>query len=250
MKSYSREHLADASLMSAAVARLAQGRGVEADHLADIAAIEKRRLYLPAGYPSMFAFCLKEWNLCEQAAYFRIRAARAARKFPAIFDAVADGRLHVSAVVLLKPHLTAANVDELIAVATRKSKREIQQLLAERYPQPDLPTCVRALPARAIPEPLAAPGPDELFPGIVGPETFAVEQPAPAQVAAPEPRRPTVTPLAPKRYGLQLTMSQEMHDDLRHAQGNLRLRCRTHNLYGAECTYGSGFMRDRRPKAG
>ena len=221
MKSYSRKHVADATLMSAAIARLAQGRGVEADHLADIAAIEKRRLYLSAGYPSMFAFCVKQWNLCEQAAYFRIGAARAARKFPALFEAVADGRLHISAVVLLKPHLTAANLDELIAAATRKSKREITQLLAERYPQPDVPTRVRALPSPAfgelLPPPLAA-GKDKLFPGIVEPETVASETSAPAQVAAPERRRPTISPLAPKRYGLQLTMSQEMHDDLRRAQ--------------------------------
>jgi 5-methylcytosine-specific restriction endonuclease McrA len=31
--------------------------------------------------------------------------------------------------------------------------------------------------------------------------------------------------------------------------GNLRLRCRAHNQYAAECTFGTGFMRDKREQA-
>jgi len=104
------------------------------------------QLYLPAAYPSMFAYCVGELHFSEDAAFKRIKAARAARRFPAIFDAVAEGRLHLSAAVMLAPRLTEDTVDELLAAATHKSKAEIEQLLAERFPAPDLPAWVEALP--------------------------------------------------------------------------------------------------------
>ena len=36
--------------------------------------------YLPGGFPSMYAYCVEELRLCEQAAYKRILVARTARK--------------------------------------------------------------------------------------------------------------------------------------------------------------------------
>lgn len=48
------------------------------------------------------------------------------RLFPEILEALEDGRLHLSAVVLLSPHLTTATVTELIAAATHKNKTEIE----------------------------------------------------------------------------------------------------------------------------
>ena len=60
--------------------------------------------------------------------------ARAARQFPAIFVAVAKGRLHLSGLVLLAPHLTPENADELLATAAHMSQSEIERLVAERFP--------------------------------------------------------------------------------------------------------------------
>ena len=64
-----------------------------------------------------------------------IEAARAARQFPAIFDAVAEGRLELSAVIRLAPHLTPETADDLLAAAARKTEFELEQLLAERFSQ-------------------------------------------------------------------------------------------------------------------
>src|SRR6266545_831343 len=93
----------------------------------------------PAGHPSMYSYCVHELHLSDETAFKRIRAARTARQFPSILAALADGRLHVSAVVLLAPYLTPANADELLTAAAHRSKAEIEQLLAERFPRPDLP---------------------------------------------------------------------------------------------------------------
>src|SRR5262245_39854924 len=106
---------------------------------------DARHAYLPAGYQSMLAYCVGELHRDEQAALKLIRAARIAHKFPVPFDAVADGRLHLTGVILLKPHLTDANVDELLAAAAHKTRTEIELLLAERFPKPDVPTRVEDL---------------------------------------------------------------------------------------------------------
>jgi hypothetical protein len=58
---------------------------------------------------------------------------------------LAEGKLHVSAVVLLAPYLRPENVEELLSAATHKTQKETEQLLAERFPQAHVPTTIRAL---------------------------------------------------------------------------------------------------------
>ena len=103
---------------------VAHERTATAAVLAHLAEFDARRLYLPAGYPSMVAYCLHELRLSEDGAYKRIHAARAARKFPALFSAVAEGRLHLTGAGLLVPHLTAENADALLAAATPDQGRD------------------------------------------------------------------------------------------------------------------------------
>ena len=180
------------------------------DHIAEF---DHRRLFRPAGYASMFAYCVGRLHLSEVAAYKRIRAARAARRFPAIFDAIAEGRLHLSAVVLLAPYLTEATSGELLAASVHRTRAEIERLLAERYPRPDVPTRIQpALPALA--DSL------ELTPGSVGETQMPGPEVTPGSVPMPvgSNERPIVKPLAPLRFELRCTIDQETHDALRHAQ--------------------------------
>ena len=113
--------------------------------LALIAEVDERLLYLPAGYPSMCAYCVHELHLSKEAALKRIHAARAAREFEGILDAVAEGRVHLSGVLMLAPHLTPENAADLLAAATHRTKAKIERLIAERFPRPDVPTRVAAL---------------------------------------------------------------------------------------------------------
>src|SRR5262245_43020538 len=64
--------------------------------LAHVAEVDARQLYLGAGCSSMHDYCMAELGLCEGGAFKRIRAARAARRFPIIFELVASGAIHVS----------------------------------------------------------------------------------------------------------------------------------------------------------
>ncbi len=123
---------------------------------------------------------------------------------------LSDGRLHLSGIERLAPHLTESNREELLARAARKSKRQIEVLVAELKPRPEVPTVVRKLPERRSPTPPTPPKPNaKLRPDGVRSQTAraAFRQPAKA-----------VEPLAPSRYKIQFTAGAEMHEKLRRLQ--------------------------------
>jgi hypothetical protein len=207
--SYSRAHLSDQTLLRNLAARVAEECSSTAEMLADLAEVDGRRLYAPAGYPSMYSYCVEELHLSEQSALKRIRAARATRQFPAILDAVAQGRLHLTALVLLAPYLRPETVDELLAAATHKSAAAIEQLLAQRFPRPDIPTRVQALAPPVLPADTSS----QLSSRTVGtPNPESRESPGPPA---------KVVPLSPQRFYVQLTMDQETHDMMQYAQSLL-----------------------------
>jgi len=167
----------------------------------------------------MYAYCVGELHLSEDAAYKRIQAARAARQFPALFTALAEGRLHLAGICLLAPHLTPENAEELIAAAAHKTKCDIEQLLAQRFPRAELLPLVQAFPA---PRPVRS---KQLAPGQVEPEAAehggsVTDQLAPGQVEARAPRA-KVTPLSAECFMLQVTIEKDTHDKLRYAQALL-----------------------------
>src|SRR6185436_19138333 len=133
MQSYSLTHVEDAVLLRELVSLAAQDRLTTAMLLAHIAEVDARKLFAPAGYPSMHAYCVEELRLSEDAAYKRIQAARAARQYPQIFHALADGTLHLAAVCLLAPHLRPENADKLIGAALGKRKIEVEVILARQF---------------------------------------------------------------------------------------------------------------------
>jgi hypothetical protein len=218
VKTYSLSHLADHVLLHDLRALVAQDRVTTAAMLAHLAEVDARKLYLPAAYSSMYLYCAGELRLSEDAAFKRIQAARTAREFPKIITAVEEGRLHLSAVVLLAPHLTRATSGELLEHAAYKTSAEIRLVLAQRFPQPDLVTFLQAIaPAgtsgRLAPEQVRVPT------GQLAPEQVA--RPAghlTARPGAPEATRARVTPLSPQRFALQVTVGQATHDKLRRAQ--------------------------------
>src|SRR6267142_3587633 len=335
MRAYSLSHLSDPELHRGLASLVAQDRATTAALLAHIAEVDARRLYLPAAYPSMFAYCVHELRLSEDAACKRIQAARAARKFPAIFEALADGRLHLGAIVLLAPYLTPENSEDLLAKAAHRTKSDIEELLGTRFPRSEAMGLVVAIPA-SLPR---ADG--QHAPGHID---FETPQLAPGRVGT----RSKPTAAAPERFLLEVTIGRSTQEMLRYAQdllghelpsgglaqvldlalkalieklekrkfagtqhprqrgcqkanprhipaqvkravwqrdggqctfasgagrrcaarkllefdhieevarggrasvAGIRLRCRAHNQYGAECTFGADFMRDKREAA-
>jgi 5-methylcytosine-specific restriction endonuclease McrA len=138
---------------------------------------------------------------------------------------VAEGRLHLSGIVDLAPHLEAGNADELLAAAAHKTRAAIALLLAERFPKPDVPTLVMAIDP-VIPGPETAPAPVAVPGELSAPGridlliTSNTPQPVAPQ-SAPLPVRAKPVPLSPGRFALQVTVDQATHDQLRYAQALL-----------------------------
>ncbi|HYJ33212.1 MAG TPA: hypothetical protein VE326_08330 [Candidatus Binatia bacterium] len=135
MNSYSLTHLSDAVLLRNLRIILARNGQLTAALLAYLGEFDARRLYAPAGFSSMFTYCLRELRFAEGPAWRRIQAARAARRFPVLFQAVAEGRIHLTAVCLIAPHLTPGNINELLRAVGGRSRAEVQEWLASRFPQ-------------------------------------------------------------------------------------------------------------------
>jgi hypothetical protein len=213
MQSYLFPQLADDTVLQAFDESISQTCAATATMLAYLAEVDHRQLYLRAAYPSMHQYCVREKHMSEHTANKRIRVARIARQFPAIFPALADGRLRLSAVLLLGPHLTAATADELLAASAHRTNAEIELLLAHRFPRPDVPALAQPLSVQEMCDELAV---RRVVPSDAPNLPLEMEP-----LSAPAAPRARVVPLSPGRFALQLTVDQVTHDKLRYAQALL-----------------------------
>jgi 5-methylcytosine-specific restriction endonuclease McrA len=224
--------LSDAELLGRVVHLAREEREATVELVAHLAELDARRLYLGEGFGSLFGYCIGALRLAEHAAYNRIEAARASRRFPSILDLLADGSLNLATVRLLTPHLQPETFDAVVAQAKGKSKREVEVLVASLAPRPDVAAWVRKLPAAvqlaraplAAVEPTALPPTGASPPDAPGTPLHGAAQSAQATApVGPAPAsRPVVTPLAPGRYRVQFTIGEATHSRLRHAQQLLR----------------------------
>jgi len=215
--------------------------------------VDTRGLHLKSGYGSLYAYCRGALRLSEFEAYSRIEAARAALRFPVIFERLADGALNLTTMTLLARHLTAENHLELLESARGRSKSEVKKIVARLAPKPDVATSVRKVPApRSAPSPIGGPSPVASPParptmaptdaplGSNTPDASVLGRPARAAVAnatatpadpstsvaipttatiaRAESRRAAVDALSPDRYKLQLTIDGDTLEMLRLAQ--------------------------------
>jgi hypothetical protein len=190
--------------------------------VAHLAALDTRpALYAAQGFGSLFSYCTQVLRLSEDATCNRIEAARACRDFPVILEALASGAMSLTSVRLLKRHLTPENHQAVLARASGRNRREIEALVAELAPRPDVPTAVRKLPAPASAATTACSAASGAPAPIEG--SFAPTQPLAAPTAPAAPiRRPIIETTAPERYRVQFTIGKESHERLRRVQALLR----------------------------
>ncbi len=199
------ERMSDREVVERLSELVREERRLTAAVLMHLGEVDARRLYLPAACSSMFMYATRVLGMSEDQAFTRIRTARAMRRFPVVAAAVEEGRLHLTAVVRLAPHLKVDNVEQLVAEAIGKSKAEIEVLLARLAPRPDV--------AERL-EPVAEqPGP---VPETPGGDAGLVPEPPRAEA------RERVAALAPERFALQVTIGGGTQQKLLRAQALLR----------------------------
>src|SRR6185295_9718040 len=149
---YRLKSLADDELLAGLARVVGRRHQITAEFLAYLAELDERELFLDLGFASLFEYCVEALGLCESTAGRHIAAARVCRNHPEVFAMVESGALHASALSLLRKHLTPENAAELFEVCTNRSARKVEELLAARFPRPDVRDLVRRLPRFAIPE--------------------------------------------------------------------------------------------------
>ncbi|MFT5042622.1 MAG: 5-methylcytosine-specific restriction endonuclease McrA [Hyphomicrobiaceae bacterium] len=190
--------------------------------LVAIAEVDERKLWAKRACSSMFVFCMRHHHMSEQVTAKRIWAARTARRFPVVLAMLARGELHLSAIHLLSRHLTAQNHVALLERVKHRSSRDVEKLIAEIAPLPDVPSRIRALPLRAVAfesnRGFAAAAREHVVQmnSRVGDGRRDVGR---SQVTPPS-RRPNkqIRALAPRRFKVEITVDQETHDKLRTLQ--------------------------------
>jgi 5-methylcytosine-specific restriction endonuclease McrA len=155
---------------------------------------------------------------------------------------LATGSIRLSCLRLLKPRLTAENHQAVLARATNKTCKEVEALIAELAPQPDVAASVRRLPVRGavdanneekpsppssstptlgMPERTAGPRHEER-----GEASTGLGGIVPSSTPSIAAHRPTVRASAPHRYRVQFTIGQDAFDKLQRVQALLRREIR------------------------
>jgi hypothetical protein len=233
------ELMSPPELLAATRKLVKKSHRTEAELLVHLGEIDERQLYRTTAFPSMFAFCVREYGFSEDVACYRIAAARAARHMPAILDAIESGQVHLTGLRFLLPQMTQENHRELLQQAAGKSKREIEELVAVLAPKPPVPTVIRTVPVRPSVvlqgDPLAVPQGTPALEGKpsayasaahVPPESapdlsFALRPPPPM---IPYEHRSVVAPLSADTFKIQFTATRACRDKLRRAQDLMRHR--------------------------
>jgi hypothetical protein len=89
-----------------------------------------------------------EGLVAEDAALKQHRVARLALRLPQVLEELRAGTIHLTGLFLLSTHLTEQNAGVLLADARGKSRRQIEELIALRFPRPDVPPRVEPVVPR------------------------------------------------------------------------------------------------------
>src|SRR5712692_2505621 len=199
--------LSDQDLLARLEVLAHKEREASVELVAHLAALDSRpALYAARGYGSLFSYCTQGLRLSEDAACNRIEAARACRRFPLILELLASGSLSLTSVRLLGRHLTVENHQSVLAKARDRRRHEIEALVAELAPRPDVPSTVRKLPCPKASRDSSA-GPSPAMASVPLPSASgSLMTPSPS--ALPAAPRPIVQASAPERYRVQFSLRQ------------------------------------------
>jgi 5-methylcytosine-specific restriction endonuclease McrA len=236
--------LSDRDLLVTVCRLAADERHVTACLIASLAELDARRLYLAEGCSSLFTYCTQVLHLSEHAAYLRIEAARATRKYPVLLERLDAGDITLTAVGLLAPHLTSANHQHVVEAARHKSKREVEQLAATLRPQPPVASAIRPLreptrhahrheapvpdAAMLLPAAASMPSGSSTVPSATATLIAATSAESPVTTSRAKPA--VAEPLDADRYKLEFTITRDTFEKLRRVQDLMRHTCASGDL--------------------
>ncbi len=216
--------LSDEALLARLRGHVGKGNVWCAELIAYLVEVDERRLDRVHACSSLWDFCTRKLGMSEGEAHRRIAAARTVRSFPQVLGYIERGEVHLCALYALRKHLTSANVDELLREASGKSTREVDNLVAARFPRPDVPASVEPVASQALLSPLVPASPVPIA---------MPSDAAPAWTLSLSPvsgRRPRVEPLSATRYRIELTVTAMTKETIDRIKDLMRHRNPTGDL--------------------
>lgn len=191
-------HLESSALTARLYDLRQQERALLVEFLQYLAEVERRRVHIAAGFPSLYAFLTQHLGYSNATAYRRMKAAQLLSRFPAIAPYLADGRLGLTTLVELRDVLDDATHTATLDRAAGKTEDEVKQLVAALAPKPAPPDLIRRLPRRDAAPPAGATG-AAAPPGTAPP---------------PPPRPPRVAPISEQLHTIRVTVGRAFIADL------------------------------------
>jgi hypothetical protein len=195
------KQLDNTTLISKVVELSQKERAATVELLYYLIELDNRKLYLEAGYSSLFDFCRKKLLYSEGAAQRRILAARCVRDKPELAELLLDGKVSLCTIATAASSIRESLTQ--VAEIVGKSKKEVEVLVAKTAP--------RAKPREVI-KPLvlngAGPNPEPVQKDPLGKEAAPTDVPSSQSLPLPaaSPEKP-----AEERYALKFSLPKEVY---------------------------------------
>jgi len=132
--------LSDEELVSQIASLCLEGRRLVARLIVHLIEVEDRALDKKSACSSMWAFCTERLKMSAGETSRRLNAAKLVRRFPSVLGRLERGDVHLSALRQLGPYLKEENVDAILDEAKGKTRSELDEMIARRFPRPNAPT--------------------------------------------------------------------------------------------------------------
>ena len=192
--------MSDDELLSRIASLCLEGRRLVARLLVYIIEVEDRGLDKTSACSSMWEFCTERLRMSEGETSRRLNAARLVRRFPSLLGRIERGEVHLSALKQLRPYLDEENVDAVLDEAKGKTRSQLDDMIARRFPRPNAPTVEIPVVASMV----------------MATATANATPPAPAPAAPACPAR--IEPLSATGVLVQMTLTAEGYADLKRAK--------------------------------
>jgi 5-methylcytosine-specific restriction endonuclease McrA len=190
--------LSDEELVSRIASLCLEGRRLVARLIVHLIEVEDRALDKKSACSSMWDFCTARLKMSEGEASRRLNAARLVRKFPSVLGRIERGEVHLSALRQLRPYLDEENVDAVLDEAKGKTRSQLDEMIARRFPRPN---------AETVEIPIMA---------SMTAATAGATPPPPPPPALACPAR--IEPLSATGVLVQMTLTAEGYADLKRAK--------------------------------
>ena len=135
----------DRALEAARIQRRNEGELIRA-----LMEVERERIFVKLGFPSLFSYAVQALDLSEPVAYSAISVARKSLEIPEFAESIESGAVTLSKARKIASILTPENQGEWLMRAATLTSRELEKSVAEADPRPASPDTVRYLSGNLI----------------------------------------------------------------------------------------------------